>query len=74
MKDLTINFCERHTKKNGDCSLIVAITGSSKYIKDELASLIKEIDSSYGKPRQGISLKYGGNTEIITPFWKNWNG
>lgn len=74
MKGLTINFCEKHTKQDGDCSLIVAITGSSKYIKEELASLIKEIDSSYGKPCQGIHLKGDGNTEIITPFWENWKG
>lgn len=70
-ESLTIQFSNEHTKEDGDCSLIVAITGSKDYIKNELISLAKEIESSYGKPCQGVYLKGDGNTDVITPFWKN---
>lgn len=54
-----------------DSQLIVCISGSKYYIRQQLDQLIQDIDSSYGKPKQGTICHCcgGGNISIITPIW-----
>lgn len=53
-----------------DSQLIIAISGSPEYIKERLQFLLKDCDSSYGKPTQGITCHGNGITDVITPIWK----
>jgi hypothetical protein len=52
-----------------DCILHLGISGSKEFIRKILQETIKEIDSSYGKPIQGIISQYGGTKHVITPKW-----
>lgn len=66
--DITFNAYE-HDECN-DSQLILAISGSPEAIKEKLQRIITEMDSSYGKPCQGIMTYFKGTSEVITPIWK----
>lgn len=52
--------------------LTITMNGTSKKaIKERLLSIVKEIDSNYGKPCQGIISEYQLETHISTPIWNN---
>lgn len=53
-----------------DSQLLLAVTGTPKYIREKLQQLLNQMDDAYGKPRQGTELGYGGDCTIITPLWK----
>lgn len=54
---------------NGDTVLQLSITGPSKLIAEKLRNMANEIDSKYGKPRQGITSQYGCTSHVTTPVW-----
>lgn len=66
---MNISFNSDHEKPK-DSQLLVAITGTPEYIKEQLQNLISQCGDSYGKPRQGQISSFGGYTHIITPVWK----
>lgn len=50
--------------------LLVNIKGESKlFIRRELQKLLESLDDDYGKPKQGIIISYGGETNIVTRIW-----
>ena len=53
-----------------DCQLLLAITGDKKRIKEVLERCLLDLDGSYGKPMQGITVQSNCTYEIITPVWE----
>lgn len=66
---MNISFNSDHENPK-DSQLLVAITGTPEYIKEQLQNLIRQCSDSYGKPRQGQICSFGGSVHIITPVWK----
>lgn len=66
---MNISFTSEHENPK-DSQLLVAITGTPEYIKEQLQNLIEQCNGSYGKPRQGRISGCGGYINIITPVWK----
>lgn len=55
---------------NNKFILNIAMTGESKEaMKQKLLEIVKEFDSDYGKPCQGIVSQYHVETKISTPIW-----
>jgi len=52
-----------------DSTLIIAITGSPDVIKQQLQSLIIQMEL-YKKPAQGVAIGADYTTQIITPVWE----
>lgn len=61
------HFDESHDNPT-DCQLILCITGSKSEVKAKLYSILKEMDSVYGKPVQGTMFA-GFTSSVITPVW-----
>lgn len=64
---MNVNFSDDHLNPQ-DSQLIVAITGSPEYIKNELNRLLEDI-TIYNKPLQGGRVQYGGVVHVLTPIW-----
>lgn len=68
---MNVEFNQSDHSNPTECQLLVALTGSSKYIAEQLRKMIREIESSYGKPVQGQSLSGDKNySHIITKIWE----
>lgn len=66
---MTVKFDSDHDNPK-DCQLIVCITGSREYIREQLHKLLID-DAKAGKPGQGVISHAGsGNIQVITPVWK----
>lgn len=50
--------------------LLLAVTGTPKYIREKLEQLLNQMNDPYGKPRQGTEIGYDGYCSVITPVWK----
>lgn len=61
------NFHTPNDKEN--CQLFIGLTGTKEFIVKKLQLTLEEINSSYGKPCQGVYLEPDGTKEIITPIW-----
>jgi hypothetical protein len=63
-------YGEHNTDSTKNCQVFIALTGTKEEIQNSLREIVDQIDLPYGKPIQGIRIKYGVNEEVITPVWK----
>lgn len=66
---IEFDSCATNIARNQDCLLFFAISGSPQTIKEKLLTMVRQIDSSYGKPAQGIVSGFGYDSHVITPIW-----
>ena len=67
-KPVNIEFDWTHNNPK-DCQLFLALTGNREGIIEQLKNLIKECESSYGKPCQGRHGYFNCSVDVITPLW-----
>ena len=57
------------SSEGNDCLLHVSMSGNKAFILNNLKEMVREVESSYGKPYQGINTHFNGCSHVITPIW-----
>jgi len=61
---MTAEFPKDHDNPK-ECQLIVCITGTPLFIREQLDSL-----NTYNKPTQGTVIHHDGVISVTTPVWR----
>jgi hypothetical protein len=72
-KTITFNGDHDAFKGEHNCQVFIGLTGTKEEIQKSLREIADQIDRPYGKPIQGINIKFHVTEEVITPVWKGKN-
>lgn len=67
---MTVEFDRSQDKPNA-CQLFLAANGTKEHVKRILEQALSQLNDNYGKPCQGITLSWDGDSHIITPVWNH---